>query len=68
MNWLWVLLSSTFGCAALGFLYQAVFGDHDPGAVFPWMFMALIYAAGGAVIGLCGGVIFELVKFLFFRV
>jgi hypothetical protein len=67
-HWFYTVLATTAVCASLGFGYEAIFGDHDPGSVFPWMFMALVYAVGGGIAGLFGSIAFEIAHWLFFRV
>lgn len=62
MMWLWVILGFTFGFAALGFGMEALFGNHDPGAVFPWMFVGLFDAFALGLIGFVIGVAADLLN------
>jgi hypothetical protein len=56
MNSFVFVLASTLAFAAFGFGLEAMLGDHDPGAVFPWLFVALIEAGAGALVGFFGSV------------
>lgn len=53
---LYIIVASAAGMAALGWLFIALFGNHDPGQVFPWGFNALVAAVGFGFVGLFGSV------------
>lgn len=64
MTWLWILLGCVGVGALSGFSVEAFFGNHDPGAVFPWGFIAILLAISGGLIGLCVGLIVDLIRFM----
>ena len=59
-----IILSCTAALALLCGGLEFITGDRDPGAVFPWQFMVMVFAICGAVAGFLGSIVFLLLRWV----
>jgi len=59
-----IILASAVALALVCGGLEVFVGDHDPGAVFPWSFMAIVFAICGGIAGALGSVAFLLLRWV----